>query len=247
MSRFAFCSVTISPLRLENRDPSEMVSQLLFGEIVELAETQGKWSKVTSIHDNYEGWCDAKHLLPLSEKEVKRWLDGLDFLYNESVKVQTPWGKQNLLRGSFFPGTVDFNIGNFKFSLLDEVLDPPLSVAEISFAYLNTPYLWGGKSPFGIDCSGFSQQVFRFLGKNLPRDAYQQEELGVDISFAEVEEGDLAFFQNDAGKVTHVGIMLDNKRIIHASSKVRIDELREDGIYTSEGEKTHHFKSVKRV
>jgi gamma-D-glutamyl-L-lysine dipeptidyl-peptidase len=119
---------------------------------------------------------------------------------------------------------------------------------EFALTYLNTPYLWGGKSPFGIDCSGFTQQVFRFKGINIPRDAYQQEELGILIEFDDVQEGDVAFFSNDKGKITHVGIILNDKQIIHASSWVRIDQLKYDGIYTSDtSEKTHQLASIKRI
>jgi len=112
---------------------------------------------------------------------------------------------------------------------------------------LNAPYLWGGKSFFGIDCSGFTQQVFRFLDKRLPRDAYQQAEEGMTVEFDETEVGDLAFFANASGKITHVGIILENMQIIHAHGAVRLDELTKEGIFSADkGGITHYLTVIKR-
>lgn len=247
---YAFCKVSISPLRKESSDASEMVSQLLFGEIVELQESQGNWTRIRTFCDNYEGWTDARHLLQLSTKEVNRWLDGIHILPELLHEVETPWGNQQLTRGAFMPQNPgrEFNIGNYRFSFVNESQENTMDWKTFALGYLNTPYLWGGKSPFGIDCSGFSQVVCRFREKNIPRDAYQQCDLGVEVLFEDQEEGDLAFFSNDKGKITHVGLILSNQKIIHASSWVRIDELRSDGIYRSDnGEKTHHLFAIKRI
>ena len=115
--------------------------------------------------------------------------------------------------------------------------------------YLNAPYLWGGRSPFGIDCSGFTQLVFKFAGIKLQRDAYQQGGQGSIINFIEeVQPGDLAFFSNDEGAIIHVGIMLKDNRIIHSSGKVRIDKIDHFGIYNAETKKhSHLLKLIKRM
>ena len=115
--------------------------------------------------------------------------------------------------------------------------------------YLNTPYLWGGRSPFGIDCSGFTQVVYRLQGISLPRDAYQQAEIGTTLSFIEESEpGDLAFFDNNEGKIIHVGIILENNHIIHASGKVRIDRIDQQGIFNKEkGQHTHKLRLIKSI
>jgi gamma-D-glutamyl-L-lysine dipeptidyl-peptidase len=250
VKKFAFCRVALSPVRAENRDVSEMISQLLFGEPIEIIEVNLKWTKIVTLFDFYEGWVDTKHLLHLSEKEIKRWLDGLSQQQALTISLTAPWGNQLIYRGSYLPelNQTKFNIGNYQFDINENGQTNFSSWQEFALSYLNTPYLWGGKSPFGIDCSGFTQQVFRFKGINIPRDAYQQEELGILIEFDDVQEGDVAFFSNDKGKITHVGIILNDKQIIHASSWVRIDHLKYDGIYTSDtSEKTHQLASIKRI
>mgnify|MGYP003978580471 FL=1 len=124
-----------------------------------------------------------------------------------------------------------------------------IKITENAMMYLNSPYLWGGRTPFGIDCSGFTQMVYRLQGIDLPRDAYQQAEVGTTLSFVEESEaGDLAFFDNAEGKVIHVGIILDNNHIIHASGKVRIDRIDQQGIFNKEeGKHTHKLRLIKSI
>jgi len=125
----------------------------------------------------------------------------------------------------------------------------PQFVSEIASLYLNAPYLWGGRSPLGIDCSGFTQVVFKAAGVRLPRDAYQQAEVGQTLGFVEeASEGDLAFFDNAEGKIIHVGIVLKDRFIIHASGKVRIDKLDHQGIFNREtGKYSHTLRVIKRI
>jgi gamma-D-glutamyl-L-lysine dipeptidyl-peptidase len=248
--KFAFCIMAVSPIRSSNSDASEMVSQLHFGEPFEVKETIGKWAKIITYFDHYEGWIDGKHFLPISEKELRRWLDGLGILTELSAGLTSDLGLQIITKGAFVPETLssEFNIGEYHFIFVNLPKKADFSWQHFALSYLNTPYFWGGKSAFGIDCSGFSQQVFRFRGINISRDAYQQAELGQTIEFGEQESGDLTFFMNESGKITHVGIMLNEKHIIHASSWVRIDLLKSDGIYTKEESvKTHQLHSIKRL
>jgi gamma-D-glutamyl-L-lysine dipeptidyl-peptidase len=247
----AFCKVSISPVRSENSDASEIVTQLLFGEIVTINETKDNWTNITSYLDNYSGWIDTKHLIRLSQKEVNRWLDGITLESSLTRTIQTPWGIQTITRGAFIPFDKNdcFQIGNFDFNFLSENI--PFKIFDlktIAKTYLNCPYLWGGKTPFGIDCSGFTQTVFRFLNINLPRDASQQAELGTQIDFEDIQEGDLAFFSNAKGNITHVGIVLENNQIIHASGHVRIDSLNKEGILNLDSQNiSHRLTEVKRM
>lgn len=249
--KYAYCFVSSSPLRSEGRDTAEMVSQLLFGEPVQILEEQTPWVKVETVLDSYQGFADSKHFRALSEKEFKRWMDGLSILPSLTCELSTPWGMQHLVRGAFIPfeRSKTFSIGKdqFIFNEKPQVVTWK-SIEEAALSYLNSPYLWGGKSPFGIDCSGFTQTVLRFFDINIPRDASQQVECGREIPFEEKESGDLAFFKNSADKIIHVGFCGEDNTFIHASGRVRVDKLTADGILHSEtNELTHHLHSIRRM
>lgn len=248
--QLAFCKINISPVRSINSDTAEIVTQLLFGEVFEIQQIDKSWCKILIYKDNYTGWIDTKHLELLTSKEATRWLDSQTLESNLLVQIHTPWGKQWISRGAFVgSNNEDFRIGNHLFSYVEKL--PNLvfsSIPELANEYINTPYLWGGKSPFGIDCSGFTQIVYRFFDINLPRDAYQQAELGLNIDYSEKLPGDLAFFTNSSGKVIHVGIILEKNQIIHASGHVRMDTLIPSGILNeSKKEITHTLFAIKRV
>lgn len=251
MNKTAYCFVSISPVRTENKDQSEIVTQLLFGELIHVLELHEPWFKIKTYFDNYEGWIDSKHVHFLTEKEMKRWLEGLTIQYNLLETIKTPWGNQRIVKGSYVPSFKEqnFKIGEDKFEYISSEIEKiPTSIFETALEYLNTPYLWGGKSPFGIDCSGFTQQVFRFYDINLPRDASQQVEHGLEIEFDEIQEGDVAFFNNKTGKITHVGILDGQGNIIHASGQVRIDHFTKQGIIHSETKSlTHNLNCIKRM
>lgn len=241
-----FCLVSVAPIRKDPSDASEIVSQLLFGEPIEVLIFGEPWVKIRTIHDGYEGYVDIKQLLPLTNKEFKKWLKEFNFQAEKTHIIETPWGKQLTSMGSFIGKESFFKIGPFEFC--HEISKIEKTLTEISKDLLNTPYLWGGKSVFGIDCSGFTQLVFRLKGVNLPRDAYQQEDCGHSIDFEDIAIGDIAFFSNAQGKIIHVGIVIEKKKIIHASGRVRIDNLLKSGIYNDDYQKeTHKLHSIKRI
>lgn len=250
-SRLGYCIVSVSPVRAEERDASEMVTQLLFGEVISIEDIKAPWCKIKTYSDNYSGFVDIKHIHFLSEKEVNRWLDGLSFEKHLTRKIETPWGIQTIYRGSFIPygNHKEFNIGNDHFKFVDRTTELSFrDPVELAQEYLNTSYLWGGKTPFGIDCSGLTQTVYRFFEINLPRDASQQVDYGVDVDFEDIEPGDLAFFANKDGKIIHVGILDGKGSIIHASGFVRKDLFTPEGIIHKEtGSLTHFLHSIKRL
>jgi hypothetical protein len=246
-SKYAFCKVSISPVRSEQRDASEMISQLLFGEPVEIIEFNLPWTKIQSLSDGYIGFVDHKQLISISEKELKKWLNELSRENIPTTIIDTPWGMQRISCGSFVSDEPSFQIGKSVFQRLEKYSPISTNIYDFSTRYLNTPYLWGGKSILGIDCSGFTQCVLGAFDIKLPRDAYQQQELGESVSYKDKKNGDLAFFSNENGKVIHVGLIGEKNEIIHASGCVRKDELKSDGIYSNlNGLKTHNLHSIRR-
>jgi hypothetical protein len=257
--KFGACNLSLVPLRAEPSDRSEMSSQLLFGDHFTILETGEKWVRILSAHDEYEGWIDRKQYEEIEHAAFVALHDLntiLGLSISHSVTKISSNEKLNLIAGSNIPNTLDkfFYLKDTKYRLDGEPLKPAKhefrsGVTEVAMFYLNAPYLWGGKSVFGIDCSGLTQMVFRQFGIKLRRDAYQQAEQGELVGFLqEAKAGDLAFFDNEEGRITHVGIMLDNERIIHASGRVRIDSIDNQGIFSKELNRyTHKLRIIKRV
>lgn len=242
------CNLSIVPLRAEPSDKSEMVSQVLYGEFFEILEEKNNWSKIRLNYDYYEGWIDKKQYFLLSEDQYKKLLitdavysaDLIEFITGKNELIPIPLGTNlnalTLLNHHFDGSTTTGNRDKSK-------------IVETALLYLNAPYLWGGKTPFGIDCSGFTQMVYKINGYHLKRDASLQATQGEVLSFIEESEaGDLAFFDNEEGLITHVGIIMRDNHIIHAHGKVRIDRLDHHGIYNAEQKKhTHELRVIKKI
>ncbi len=251
---FGICNLGIVPIRSEASDRSEMVSQLLFGDSFKIIETSPKWTKINTAFDAYEGWIDNKQFQEITENQYlllensANVLNGelIDFIsYETNQLMPIPLGSS-----LNFLDINEINTANFQFEGKKECgIKPKDNLLKTAFLYLNAPYLWGGKTPFGIDCSGFTQMVYKLNGYSLLRDASQQAKQGDALSFIEESEpGDLAFFDNDEGNIIHVGIMMENNYIIHASGKVRIDRIDLLGIYNVDtGRHTHKLRVIKKV
>lgn len=250
------CRVAVAPLRTDASDRAEICSQLLFGDHVEILEKTEKWWRVRNGYDNYEGWMDFKQLSYISQE---------NYIANHNCNYLVPAEVGNVVKdaegtryylsaGSSLPLFHEgfCYLGEEKFEVLFEprhvVAGEPKEIVETALFFQNVPYLWGGRNMFGIDCSGFVQIVFKLNGIKLDRDAWQQAELGTIVNFLpEVQPGDVAFFDNDEGRITHVGIILNGNQIIHASGKVRVDRLDDQGIYNAEmGRYTHKLRIIKR-
>lgn len=251
--RYAICQVSVSPIRAEASDRSEMVTQALFGEKIEITETKKNWIKIKDDFDGYEGWADHKQFLEISEDEYhsiqndKFASESFNLAVENETPVTLPMAAHlpNLSGGKIRFGKKELEyLGEFQAGNLDKS-----DIPDLTMMYLNTPYLWGGKSVFGIDCSGMVQQVYKFCGIKLPRDAYQQSEIGDALSFVEeAEPGDLAFFDNPEGKIIHVGIILGGNKIIHAHGKVRIDPIDITGIFNMDSQTySHKLRVIKRI
>ncbi|MDX1911793.1 MAG: C40 family peptidase [Saprospiraceae bacterium] len=254
---YAACQVSIAPLRAQPSDKSEMVSQLLFGETVEVQESKDNWKYVVCAWDGYTGWVDSKQLKRLTANEFETYRD------HQAINLSLVEGL--MATDHFIPVTLGAvlpqydglrcHLGEQTFQFSGPVVTPgkhhPGSAWVIKMArrYLHAPYLWGGRSPFGIDCSGFTQMVFKTAGIRLLRDAYQQVTQGRPIDFMEeCQAGDLAFFDNGKGNITHVGIILPDCHIIHASGQVRVDKLDHFGIFNRDLNRyTHQLRIVKRL
>lgn len=235
-----------------------MVTQLLFGETFSILEEKGSWMLIQLHADKYQGWIDRKQSLLISEKDLAQLnTDPVHILTDRTaVCVNKNDGSQLILtrncRLPFYSGG-SFQLGHQSFSTEGVAAQLPAkpnlsTIAETALEYLNTPYMWGGRSIMGIDCSGLVQAVFHACGLDLPRDASQQAVKGDPIDFVEEAlPGDLAFFDNSAGEIIHVGIIIEPGRIIHASGEVKIDQLDHNGIFSSnQNAYSHSLRIIKR-
>ncbi len=249
------------PLRKEPKHTSEMVSQILFSEVYSYSEMGEEWTKIITESNHYEGWIPTQSIHSLTQ-EMRHYLSTMRnvMVTEDLVEIREKNNHSPLLvfKGSsfYFTPEGDITIGITRFTISSTVSYSALNhnhsihekrTALCSFAksYINTPYLWGGRTPAGIDCSALVQSCYQFIDFMLPRDAYQQENEGVKISLEAAQPGDVAFFANKNGKVTHTGILLSNKTIIHASGWVKIDTIDTVGIQTEAGVYSHFLHSIK--
>lgn len=256
-SDYGVCRLSLVPVRLEGSDKAELTTQLLFGEHYEVLSSSKdkKWLKIKMHFDQYEGWIDVKQHHSIS-KDHFDYINRADFKISTDVTTSILYNKTplSILMGSIIPisGSELFRMEEqFAFNGESKSLGQKRDFEFLKLTakkYVNAPYLWGGKSPFGIDCSGFVQMVFKINGYKLQRDSAQQAKQGKAVSFHEMLPGDLVFFKSKENQITHVGIFLGDDKLIHASGKVRIDHLNEEGILHAESRVyTHSFAQARRI
>ncbi|MBK7481220.1 MAG: C40 family peptidase [Flavobacteriales bacterium] len=251
------CPLSIVPVRKEPSDRAEMVSQWLFGETAEILDEQENWSLLRFDHDGYEGWVDNKQLeftkTPNTDPDL-RVIDQATIADLGERQVLLPYGG---VVPFYEDGTILWQGERIPVQAVTNHR-PDLERADLMELYLHpflgAPYLWGGRTPSGVDCSGLTQMIFILMGIYLPRDASEQAAEGDPVELLDLcEPGDLVFFDNDEGAIVHVGIVLTRNddgdlRVVHASGRVRIDKLDQEGIFNSDTKTySHRLRMVRRV
>lgn len=259
--RYGISNLSIIPVRSEPRERSEMCTQILFGEHYTILEESNKWCQVKLTFDNYEGWIDRNMVNEIDEENFLRLTNSPAFVTTDVFNIVQPVGGYSnflIVAGSslpdFDPISKTFRIGNVNYTIQGNCISSSQKevreiIIENALKYFNSPYLWGGRSPFGVDCSGFSQILYKMAGISIPRDASQQSMIGDNLSFVEeAKPGDLAFFDNEDGSIVHVGIIWEKNKIIHSSGKVRIDNVDHSGIFNIDsGRYTHQMRLMRRI
>lgn len=242
---FYICNVAVAPIRKTPEQSSEMVTSLVYGEKFELLEVANEYfAKIINQYDKYEGYVALNQISQIVDsyyhKKNAAFSSSIGVLTAEGNAITLPIGCL-LTEGEAMHFTGQYISVENNIATID-------SIATIANSFLNTPYLWGGKTSFGIDCSGFVQTVFKMANITLLRDASQQIKMGETVDFLEGGQcGDLAFFDNELGDITHVGILLNNNSIIHSSGRVKIDNIDSAGIINKNRERTHKLRIIKRV
>ncbi len=252
MEKF-ICENVFVPLRSSPSHKSEMLSQVLFGEKYTILDSAGHWYKIKTCFDDYAGWIDKDHLHHSADTDGSR-----GYVISRSLPCYKPDKTRIVLEPGceiYYP---DFDRKTFRIAgkiytagdeLNENIIKNEMPIPDTAMRFLNSPYLWGGRIPSGIDCSGFTQLVYKLMGIAIPRDSRKQMEKGETIGFLEESRaGDLAFFDDERGTITHVGLILARGLIIHSSGRVKIDIIDQQGIFRNDtGRYSHHLRIIKRI
>ncbi len=252
MERY-ICENVFVPLRSGPSHKTEMMSQVLFGEKYTIIDKSGHWIKIETAADNYPGWLDSDHLQNSSDEEISEGI-----VLNRSLLCYKNDKTRMVLEAGCVIYNTDFDNKSFKIGKNSyrtaEEFNPLFvssdeSLAETGMKFMNSPYIWGGRLPSGIDCSGFTQLVYKIHGIHIPRDSWQQAEKGKTVDFIDsARPGDLVFFDDDRGTICHVGMMFSQGLVIHSSGRVRIDSIDHQGIFKKEkNDYSHRLRLIRRI
>ena len=247
------CENVFVPLRSSPSHKSEMLSQVLFGEKYVTDSVAGSWIRIRTIFDNYHGWIDTHHLqntLSTSDKKgyvLNRTLvcfrsDNSRMVLEPGSEIYEPdfESKRFMAGNNIYSALPDFN---------ESYINVKESLTDTALRFINSPYIWGGRVPSGIDCSGFTQLVYKIHGIPVARDSREQAAMGKQVDFiTDTRAGDLVFFDNEKGIISHVGMILSQGLVIHASGRVRIDSIDHQGIYKKEiNGYSHRLRTIRRI
>ncbi len=252
MDKF-ICENIFVPLRSAPSHKSEMLSQVLFGEKYVIEDTIGHWIKIKTLFDDYSGWIDLNHLQQTEDTETQK-----SRVISRSLLCFKPDKTKLVLEAGCEVYDPDFNNRTFKISqkiytvgndFNENSFKTETSIADTAMRFINSPYIWGGRVPSGIDCSGFTQLVYKLHDTMIPRDSWKQAEVGENVNFLEESvPGDLVFFDNERGKISHVGMIIARGLVIHSSGRVRIDIIDQQGIFRQDtGKYSHHLRLIRRI
>ena len=253
---FGICLLNSIALRKDPSDQSMLVSQMLYGESCKVLYKEGNWAKVHLDDDHQEGWVRIIQLEFIDRITYEGLLEAPKTFCNEMVTYLSDKEEQLHLisLGAILPNydsqTINIKGKNFEYDgeVTSGIQQKP-EIVNTAYKFLNAPFLYGGKTPFGIDAGGFTQMVYKICGHSLLRHADQQASQGEVLSFIEESEpGDLAFFDNEEGEIVHCGILLANNHIIHCDEKVRVDRIDQSGIYNVDSKRhTHRLRVMKQL